>query len=138
MLKNIVDKLQAQPALFAHTALIVTMDEGGGYWDSGSYIPLDFFGDGPRIPLIVVSPWSTGGKVVHSYNDHASVVKFIERNWGLKPLTRRSRDNLPNPVMSQASPYVPANVPAIGDLFDMFNFCQGQNQDGNCQGQSGQ
>ena len=84
--------------------------------------PLDFFGDGPRIPMIVISPFSRGGRVVHSYNDHASVVKFIERNWGLNPLTGRSRDNLPNPRMDDDHPYVPRNMPTVGDLFDMFDF----------------
>jgi phospholipase C len=58
---------------------------------------------------------------VHSYADHASVVKFIERNWGLKPLTARSRDNLQNPIHKN-DPYVPDNMPAISDLFDMFVF----------------
>ena len=64
--------------------------------------------------MIVISPFSRGGKVVHSYNDHASVVKFIERNWDLKPLTDRSRDNLPNPKMDSGNPYVPVNMPAVG------------------------
>jgi phospholipase C len=122
MVENIVDKLQANPDLFAKTALFVTFDEGGGYWDSGFIQPVDFFGDGPRIPMLVISPYSVGGKVIHSYNDHASVVKFIERNWKLKPLTGRSRDNLPNPNMDSKHPYVPKNMPAVGDLFDMFNF----------------
>ena len=97
MLANIVDKLTSNPALFKETALFVTFDGGGGYWDSGFIQPLDFFGDGPRIPMLVISRFSKGGNVVHSYNDHASVVKFIERNCGLGPLTARSRDNLPNP-----------------------------------------
>jgi phospholipase C len=35
-------------------ATVITFDEGGGYWDSGFIQPLDFFGDGPRIPLIVI------------------------------------------------------------------------------------
>ena len=100
MLENIVDKLKAHPDLFRETAFFVTFDEGGGYWDSGFIQPLDFFGDGPRIPMLVISPYSRGGRVVHSYNDHASLVKFIERNWDLKPLTARSRDNLPNPQMA--------------------------------------
>jgi len=95
--------------------------EGGGYWDSGFFQPVDFFGDGPRIPLIAVSKYSRGGKVAHSYTDHASLVKFIERNWHLKPLTNRSRDNLPNPIHKHDA-YVPDNMPAIGDLFDMFDF----------------
>jgi phospholipase C len=122
MVENILDRLRAHPELFEETAFMITFDEGGGYWDSGFFQPLDFFGDGPRIPLVVVSPFSRGGKVVHSYNDHASVVKFIERNWDLKPLTLRSRDNLPNPKMNDANPYVPTNMPAVGDLFDMFDF----------------
>ena len=120
MLENIVDKLKVDKN--KDTVLFVTFDEGGGLWDSGAFIPLDFFGDGPRIPMLVVSHWSKGGKVVHSYNDHASVVKFIERNWGLTRLSHRSRDNLPNPVMSKSSPYIPTNMPAVGDLFDMFDF----------------
>jgi len=50
------------------------------------------------------------------------LVKFIERNWRLSPLSDRSRDNLPNPKFDEGNPYVPKNMPAIGDLFDMFNF----------------
>jgi acid phosphatase len=121
-LKNILATLDTNPRLKAHTAVLVTFDETGGYYDSGFIQPLDFFGDGPRIPLIVVSPYSRGGRVVHTYTDHVSVLKFIERNWGLTPLTDRSRDNLPNPVARRDDPYVPANMPAIGDLFDMFRF----------------
>ncbi|MGO8780843.1 MAG: alkaline phosphatase family protein [Rhodomicrobium sp.] len=120
--RNIIERVQSKPELFSDTAIFVTFDEGGGYYDSWFIQPLDFFGDGPRIPLIVVSPYTKGGRVVHTYSDHASVVKFIERNWGLAPLTGRSRDNLPNPVMDQRSAYVPSNMPAIGDLLDMFHF----------------
>ena len=120
--QNILDALDANPHLKAETAVFITWDEAGGYWDSGFVQPMDFFGDGPRIPLLVISPYSTGGKVVHSYDDHVSLLKFIERNWGLKPLTSRSRDNLPNPRARRDTAYVPANMPAIGDLFDMFDF----------------
>jgi phospholipase C len=51
MVKSIVDKLTAHPDLFDHTGLFITFDEGGGYWDSGFIQPLDFFDDGPRIPM---------------------------------------------------------------------------------------
>jgi phospholipase C len=129
MIEDIMDKLRRQPELFKETAFFITFDEGGGYWDSGFFQPIDFFGDGPRIPMLAISPFSRGGRVTHSYGDHASILKFIERNWGLTPLTVRSRDNLPNPVMAAANPYVPTNMPAIGDLFDMFNFDRGD-QDG--------
>jgi phospholipase C len=43
----------------------------------------------------------------------------------LKPLTHRSRDNFPNPVSLRDNPYVPLNSPAIGDLFDLFDFNTG-------------
>jgi len=69
-----------------------------------------------------VSPFSWGGRIVHSYTDHVSILKFIERNWRLKPLTSRRRDNLPNPRNRDDNPSVPTNMPAIGDLFDMFEF----------------
>ena len=84
--------------------------------------PLDFFGEGTRIPMIVVSPYSKGGKVAHNYSDHVSILKFIERNWKLGPITGRSRDNFPNPVPKTGNPYVPVNSPAISDLFELFNF----------------
>ena len=130
MVKKVVDHLTGNPELFASTVLFVTMDEGGGYYDSGYIQPLDFFGDGPRIPLIAVSPYTRGGHISHTYTDHVSILKFIERNWGLKPLTARSRDNFPNPVVEDDNSYVPLNSPALGDLFDLFNFDQG-NQGGN-------
>ena len=120
MIKKIMDHLEARPKLFAETAFIITFDEGGGYYDSGYIQPLDFFGDGPRIPLIIVSPFTRGGHISHAYTDHVSILKFIERNWGLKPLTHRSRDNFPNPRVDEDDPYVPLNSPAIGDLFDFF------------------
>jgi phospholipase C len=101
---------------------LVTFDEGGGYYDSGYVQALDFFGDGTRIPMIAISRFTTPGRISHTYNDHASVVKFIEANWGLSPLTTRSRDNLPNPKATPGDPYVPANRPAIGNLMDLFTF----------------
>ncbi len=122
MAKKIVDLLQSKPNVMAQTALIITFDEGGGFYDSGYMQPLDFFGDGPRIPLIIVSNFTKGGHVNHTYGDHVSILKFIERNWGLRPLTVRSRDNSPNPVSAKGNPYVPLNSPALGDLFDMFHF----------------
>ncbi len=123
--KKIIDALQANPKLWASTAVFVTVDEGGGYYDSGYVQPLDFFGDGTRIPLIVVSPYSTGGRVVHEYSDHVSTLKFIEKNWGLAPITSRSRDNLPNPVAARWNPYVPTNGPSIDDLMSAFDFGRG-------------
>ncbi|WP_024507301.1 alkaline phosphatase family protein [Bradyrhizobium sp. ARR65] len=119
---NVLGALDANPQLKAETAVFVTWDEAGGYWDSGYIQSIDFFGDGPRIPMLILSPYSTGGKVYHNYGDHVSLLKFIERNWGLQPLTNRSRDNLPNPTFTKNNQYVPTNSPALTDLFDAFDF----------------
>jgi phospholipase C len=123
---NIITLAESNKEQWAETAILVTVDEGGGYYDSGFIQPVDFFGTGPRIPMIAVSPFSRGGHVSHVYNEHSSFVKFIERNWKLgTTLTGRSRDNLPNPKQDDAAnadAYVPRNMPAIGDLFDLFDF----------------
>src|SRR5438093_4768231 len=60
----------------------------------------------------------------HTYADHASILKFIEWNWNLQPLSPRRRDNLPNPTTSPNAPYFPSNSPAIGDLRTMFSIPQ--------------
>jgi len=120
--RDILDRLDANPTLKAETAVLVTWDEAGGYFDSGYIQPIDFFGDSNRIPLLIVSPFSTGGVVNHTYYDHVSILKFIERNWKLPTITGRSRDNLPNPTQKAGNPYVPTNGPALGDLFDAFDF----------------
>jgi len=128
--QNIIELAQSNPKQWAETAIFVTVDEGGGYYDSGFIQPVDFFGTGPRIPMIAVSPFSTGGHISHVYSEHSSFVKFVERNWMLDTkLSDRSRDNLANPVQNEHS-YVPRNMPAIGDLFDLFDFDHGHDGEG--------
>lgn len=122
LVSDIVDRVRGNPELWKNTAILVTFDEGGGYYDSGYIQFIDFFGDGTRIPLVAISPYSKPGHVDHTYYDHASIIKFIEHNWSLPPLTKRSRDNLPNPVTDKSNPYVPVNRPAIGDLTSLFDF----------------
>ncbi len=120
--KNIVDQVQSNKELWDSTTIFITVDEGGGYYDSGYVQPLDYFGDGTRIPLLVVSPYTRAGHISHTYTDHASIIKFIEANWSLPTISGRSRDNYPNPKTTAANPYVPQNSPAIGDLFDLLDF----------------
>jgi phospholipase C len=120
--KKIIDAVQANPALWKDTAIFITEDEGGGYYDSGYVQPLDYFGDGTRIPLIVVSPYTKAGHISHDYADHVSILKFIEANWGFRRSPSRSRDNFPNPIATADNPYVPTNSPAIDDLMSLFNF----------------
>jgi phospholipase C len=119
---TIVNEVISKHDVFKSTAIFITFDEGGGYFDSGYIQPLTFFGDGPRVPLMVVSPYVKRGYVDHTYYDHVSILKFIEKNWHLSPLSERSLDNLPNPVASEDNPYIPSNAPAIGNLMNMFDF----------------
>jgi phospholipase C len=114
-----VAAVQSNKAAWKSTAIFATFDESGGYYDSGYIQPVSFFGDGPRVPMIVVSPYARRDYIDHTYNDHVSILKFIEANWGLAPLTSYSEDNLPNPTPNA---YVPKDRPAIGDLMSMFNF----------------
>jgi phospholipase C len=123
--QKIVDEVERSPYA-KDTVIFITEDEGGGYYDSGYVQPLDFFGDGTRIPLIVVAdpqylPLRGPGYISHRYADHVSIIKFIERNWHLPPVTHRSRDNFPNPEQRWGS-YAPVNAPALDDLFDFFDF----------------
>ncbi len=119
---NIVNEVIRKPEVFKDTAIFITMDEGGGYYDSGFVQPTSFFGDGPRIPMMVVSPFAKEGFVDHTYYDHVSLLKFIESNWHLSPLSERSLDNLPNPRTRRDDPYRPINGPAIGNLMNFFDF----------------
>ena len=128
-LETLINRVKADPGLWKKTAILITTDEGGGYYDSGYIQPLDFFGDGTRIPFIAVSPYAKKGFVDHTYYDHVSLLKFIENNWDLPTVSHRSRDNLPNPVARHENPYVPVNGPAIGDLMNLFDFGRDHDHD---------
>jgi phospholipase C len=119
---NIVNEVISNQKVFKDTAILITFDDGGGYYDSGYVQPKGFFGDGPRVPLMVVSPFAKEGYVDHTYNNHVSILKFIESNWGLSALSARSLDNFPNPQTANDNPYIPTNGKATGDLMTLFDF----------------
>jgi phospholipase C len=121
-LDALIKQVNGNAALWTSTAIFITTDEGGGYYDSGYIQPVDFFGDGTRVPFIVVSPYAKKGYVDHTYYDHVSLLKFIEKNWSLPTVSNRSRDNLPNPIHREEKGYAPSNPPAIGDLMNLFVF----------------
>ncbi len=122
-LQTLINRVKASPQIWARTAIFITTDEGGGYYDSGYVQPVDFLGDGTRIPFILVSPYARTGYVDHTYYDHVSLLKFIERNWRLPTISVVSRDHLPNPIHDRDDHrYIPLNRPAIGDLTNLFTF----------------
>ena len=98
---DIVEAVTASPA-WERTLLIYTFDEHGGYYDHfpppKAIAPDDIppkkpAGDyelyGPRVPAVVVSPYSKAGEVSHTLYDHTSILATIERKWNLPALTRR-------------------------------------------------
>jgi phospholipase C len=67
-----------------HTLVLLTYDEGGGYYDHVRTPPTSTVDNqpyGPRIPAIAVGPFARAGAVSHTQLEHASIVKFIEWNW---------------------------------------------------------
>jgi len=70
-------------------AVIITYDENGGYWDHVAPPVVDRWGPGARVPTVIVSPWARRGFVDHTIYDTTSILTFIERRWGLRPLGTR-------------------------------------------------
>ncbi|MGC9127877.1 MAG: alkaline phosphatase family protein, partial [Acidithiobacillus sp.] len=71
------------------TAVFITYDEGGGFWDSLPPPSVDAYGFGTRVPLILVSPWARRGFVDHHPSSTASILRFIEQRFGLPALNAR-------------------------------------------------
>jgi phospholipase C len=74
------------------TAVIITYDEGGGFWDHVAPPKPDAYGSGTRIPALLVSPWARRGYVDHRVADTTSVLAFIEARFGLQPLQARDAE----------------------------------------------
>ncbi|MFL6052406.1 MAG: alkaline phosphatase family protein, partial [Actinoallomurus sp.] len=102
---QVLQALAAKPDLWAKTVVFLTYDEHGGYFDHvtpptpppgtpGEYItasPLTPdaqgvagpIGLGPRVPMVVISPWSQGGWVSSEVFDHTSMLRFLEARFGV-------------------------------------------------------
>jgi len=84
--QNIIQLAQSNRQQWAQTAIFVTVDEGGGYYDSGFIQPVDFFGTGPRIPMSAVSPTPRAAisatltaSIRRSLNSSSATGKYIRR-----------------------------------------------------------
>jgi len=77
------------------TAIFLTWDDYGGFYDHVPPPQVDDFGFGIRVPLIVISPYAKQGKVSHELGEFSSVLRFIEDNWNLRQLTHRDREATP-------------------------------------------
>ena len=86
------------------TAIIVTWDDFGGFYDHVPPPQVDQFGLGPRVPALVISPYARPGFVCHTLFDFTSPLKLIETRFGLQPLAQRDA--------------------ASNDMLDCFDFKQ--------------
>ena len=73
------------------TAIIITWDDYGGFYDHVPPPKLDPYGLGMRVPALVISPYAKPGFVCHTQFDFTSPLKLIERRFGIPPLTERDR-----------------------------------------------
>ena len=87
---DVVNALMRSSA-WKRTALVITWDDFGGFYDHVPPPHIDLFGLGPRVPTIVISPWVQSGLVYHETLEFSSVLKLIETIWDLPSLTRRDR-----------------------------------------------
>ena len=106
VLRQVLESILAHPKTWAKTALLVTWDENGGFFDhvappvappgtrgewlTMSTLPKDAdgirgpIGLGFRVPMLVVSPFSRGGLVCSDVLDHTSTLRFLERRFGVE------------------------------------------------------
>jgi len=84
-ISELLARIKASP-LWNSTAIIVTYDENGGFWDHVAPPKGDRWGPGTRIPAIIVSPFAKKGYVDHTSYDTTSIIKFITLRFGLEPL----------------------------------------------------
>jgi phospholipase C len=71
------------------TVVFLTWDDFGGFYDHVPPPIADNFGFGPRVPLLIISPWARRGHITHTTLEFSSVLKFIEQRFDLDPLTER-------------------------------------------------
>ncbi|RKP55654.1 phosphocholine-specific phospholipase C [Pararobbsia silviterrae] len=133
---QVLEILTSKPEIWSKTVLIITFDENDGFFDhvpppfapptsasglstvaltneyfaGNSTYPAGPYGLGPRVPMIIVSPWTKGGYVCSQVFDHTSLIRFINkrfgRQYGIQPETN----------------ITPWRNVVSGDLTSAFNF----------------
>ncbi len=92
---QVIDAIMRSP-MWKDTAIFLTWDDYGGFYDHVPPPDVDRMGFGFRVPLLVISPYAVDGKVSHEEGEFSSVIRFIEDNWSLRPyLTHRDREATP-------------------------------------------
>jgi phospholipase C len=85
---ELVNAVMRSP-MWEHTAIFVTWDEWGGFYDHVVPPKVDEIGLGIRVPMLVISPYAKEGYVDSEVGEFSSPLKFIQTNWGLEHHTPR-------------------------------------------------
>jgi phospholipase C len=91
---EVIDAIMRSP-IWEDTAIFVTWDDYGGFYDHVPPRQIDPFGFGIRVPMLLISPYARDGFVSQELGEFSSVLRFIEDNWGLSKLTKRDRRATP-------------------------------------------
>ncbi len=125
-MQQIIQAVQASPA-WANTVILLTYDEGGGFFDHVAPQQLDAYGPGVRVPMLVISPFAKTGYIDTVFQDHTSQLKFIEAVFGLPTLASINTSfNTSTPTTNNSTngaPFPPRDGnSALGDLTQCFTF----------------
>ena len=86
--KSIISAVQGSQ-YWSSTVIFLTWDDYGGWYDHVAPPQVDKYGLGFRVPLIIISPFARQGHIGHTLSDHTSLMKFIERTFGVGSVTQR-------------------------------------------------
>jgi phospholipase C len=108
---SLIQALAAGPS-WNDSAMFITWDDFGGFYDHVPPTQIDKWGLGFRVPLLVVSPYAKQGFIDHTRAEFSSVLKFIENNWDLPALTERDKGS---PDMTQIFDFTqaPRSAPTL-------------------------
>jgi phospholipase C len=122
---KLVNALMASP-YWKDSVIFLTWDDYGGFYDHVPPPEMDAFGLGPRVPMLVISPYAKRGYISHYTYEFCSVLKFVEERWKLHHLTARDHwandmrecfdfDQEPTAPMMIS---VPSNLPPSRPILD--------------------
>jgi len=113
---QVVNAIMASPE-WKSTAIFITWDDYGGFYDHVPPREVDMMGFGIRVPMLMISPYAKTGYVDHTEGEFSSVLRFIEDNWGLSQLTERDQqaDNLSEAFDFTQQPRAPDPLPSRTD-----------------------
>lgn len=117
------------------SALFLTYDEAGGFFDHVAPLKMDAYGLGFRVPTIVVSPYAKRGYISGQLYEHSSTLKFVERLFGLPTLASINHlfdKSTPGGSSNEAANGAASGPPApprdglaqLGDFYEAFDFTQ--------------